>query len=354
MGERNQWDLVQPPPLTNATPRREPNRDKTKRKKRCSVSCVALCLFLYLCLTNRHYTKQKQLILKLATLAAKQTTNKQTNASFTTMSAVREVKEILFFELDPTNKKRARKPFSATLPGRFLEYEGNPARILSLWNDSFVAAVNALCRARQNRFLDEHMGTVVFRSGMETTCQDFSRRTDSVKVELVERQVKPKSTRRLRRGSPKTTIEYRLRLTKLSDIPQVLRRPQQFCLAEIPALIEEVRAEVVGTTAAGERLDDDIPMVTVELAGRAHGPLVIASTASPCVRVEEHPSCYNVNPPIAACQVVPILVDPTEHNEEGNNIDKVYNVDGVPSLRSLSGSSDDVFSSQQTMTTTSR
>ena len=163
------------------------------------------------------------------------------------MQAVREVQETSYLELD------LNRPFRASLPTGFLDEEPRRERIQEIWETNVRPVVNEIRNAARNRFLmNRHIQKAVFESKMETVCQDFSRRTENVKVSFVKTSTSSCSCRQGRSSGRKQPTEiFHLKIVKLSPITDEQRNARH-CLAEIPnqQYVPDVQAEVVGTADA--------------------------------------------------------------------------------------------------------
>lgn len=158
------------------------------------------------------------------------------------MAAIRHAIETIYIPLDLSCE------FHGKLPQRFLEDESTSAeRVESLWHQHFCPTISDWCRrfpSKQN-FLEY---------GLQNICNDFSRRTDNVKVRLHKEEDESSA----QEMSPTTKLlqlltqskrkqrntMYCLKLIRLSAVPPRVRQSQQFCCAEIPDLQEAKRRKI--------------------------------------------------------------------------------------------------------------
>ena len=143
------------------------------------------------------------------------------------MAAIRQVLDEHVIRLDP----KRQRDFTADVPIRFIEHEHDIAKILELWDKSFRPSMNKLWHTRRSALANRYQRKAVFKSATENLCNDFSRRTENIKVLFDV----------IRDGEA-----YRLKLVKLSTVPDSIRNARSI-LAEIPdlGLDHEVDAELV-------------------------------------------------------------------------------------------------------------
>jgi hypothetical protein len=153
--------------------------------------------------------------------------------------AVREVVAQFTIDLDPHGT------FSASLPVQFLEREPDGARVQELWTQ-FIDSVNKRCRVKCSFAFSRSTKRIVFQSGMEKDCKEFSRRTANIKIHFQMRG----------------DVDYGLRVVLLTDIPQEVLLAGPSYLAEIPQpIIEADPAEFLVHTEG----DPQISAVRVDI-----------------------------------------------------------------------------------------
>jgi len=135
-----------------------------------------------------------------------------------TMSGVRLVVDCFTVPLDP------RRGCHVPLPLKYLEKESNKQRLLDVWNDDVLKAINDICLSRRSRNLKKNIRKVIFRLGMEKICSAFNLRTTMFKVEFHVHKSMDNPNKE----------NYSLLFTLLSDIPDHIRTAGHPCIAEIP------------------------------------------------------------------------------------------------------------------------
>lgn len=120
-----------------------------------------------------------------------------------------------------------RREFRLELPPNYVE--GESELVKARWDENFHESVNRLCTARRRNFggMTLTLRLSVFKTAMDRVCNEFSGRTNQLKVHFEETSV-PSLTNRSHK------VTYRLRISKLSEIPEAVLQARQYCSAEIP------------------------------------------------------------------------------------------------------------------------
>lgn len=140
-------------------------------------------------------------------------------------TAVRQVVKRVELELDP------RTEFQGRFPESLLANECSTderRRIHHQWA-LLVESINELCKTRRNIMVNKHIRRTVFDSGMTNLCRGFSRRHLNLKVEFKNHN----------------HTSYKLEIVRLSSVPDA-SLTSRACVAEIPQLLVEADAELVG------------------------------------------------------------------------------------------------------------
>ena len=215
------------------------------------------------------------------------------------MSAVRHVLNVSYIILDP------EKTFNATLPPTFLVDEPRAARLTEIWNRDVRETVNDIFRFRRSARMNRNLRKTIFEGRLHGVCDDFSRRTENVKV-YFQKAVRVNAVLR------KKETELRFRVTQLTPLDPS-QRNVAFCLAEIPQPMPEVQAELVGTT------DDEGTAIADNAAAAVTARTEIVSESA--FRVAsgyndngDDGEDYIVNPPLAS-EVTAIVEDEVETDD---------------------------------------
>ena len=230
------------------------------------------------------------------------------------MAAVRQVVEEFRIPLD------YKKEFRLSLPPRFLQDESD--RVVELWNGTFHKTVNSLCQSRRSSAILTATKRIVFASGMENVCKDFSRRTLNLKVEFEQVLI----------GTPRNPQKalYHLRIVKLTPIAEEVRQAGRSIVAEIPEREVEARAEIIGTVELpNHHRPSEVPHVlSIDTPGAAVARSAPrAHVIAPSAPVEFQGESAFSNPPVASA----VTVSPDDSDSDDSNDNE--NSKRAPSLR---------------------
>ena len=147
------------------------------------------------------------------------------------MSAIREIRDCIVLDLDTKNAKNI---LDVRLPLDYLNSEPDMDRVQSLWT-KFLQRVREACKTRHamSLFANQRYRRTVFGVQMENICEDFSRRTETIKVRFLV-VTNSNANGNANNKKHKQHDNYQIKILHLTDIPDACRNVQ-FCVAEIPS-----------------------------------------------------------------------------------------------------------------------